>query len=423
MLNVKQKINELKNKETNKPITINVTSKKERKKGENKMKNVNYKLLIAGVGLMLSFAAEAAPVGTAAGTNITNQATLNFKVSGASQTAVPSNTTTFVVDKKINFTVSEIAPIGTTSVSTAASGVLTYQVDNQSNYTADYLLSAINASSGDDFDPSSVTAFVESGATAGYQALEDTASYLDNLPSGDTKIVYIVGAIPLSTIDGGGACTAFCNGDVSIVHLQAQAAAPSGSVGSPGSALTAIAATDADTAAEDNIFADSAGTASGDVAKDGKHSDDDSFTIATASLSIVKSFFVVWDPVNCTGSAAALTPRVSTAVYATECGSNLPKAIPGAVIHYQMAITNGSSTTAADELSLADTITADQTYLAGTIFVDGNAEDDNATGTDDTPLNGGNPTAGNISGSTVTGSIFTLPASSSKNIHFAVTIN
>lgn len=300
--------------------------------------------------------------------------------------------------------------------------MLTYQVDNQSNYTADYLLSAINASSGDDFDPTTVTAFVEDGTTAGYQSGEDTASYVDNLASGDTVTVYIVGAIPLSTVDGGGACTAYCNGDDSIVHLQAQAAAASGSVGSPGAALTAIAATDADTSGEDNIFADAAGTASGDGAKDGKHSDDDSYTIATASLSIVKSDFVVWDPVNCTGTAAALTPRTSTAVYATECGSNLPKRIPGAVIHYQMAITNGSSTTAADELSLADTITSDQTYLAGTIFVDGNAEDDNATGADDTPLDVGNPTAGNISGSTVTGSIFTLPASSTKNIHFAVTI-
>lgn len=420
MPNVTLKL-EIENKETNKPITETVTKKTEKRKEEKKMKNVNYKLFIAGIGLMLSLTAEAVAVGTAAGTNITNTATLGFKVAGTSQTPVPSNTTTFVVDKKINFTVSEIAPIGTTTVSTGASGVLTYQVDNQSNYTADYLLSAINASSGDDFDPSSVTAFVESGANAGYQALEDTASYLDNLPSGDTKVVYIVGAIPLSTLTGQ-TCTAYCNGDDSIVHLQAQAAAASGSVGSPGAALTAIAATDADTSGEDNIFADAAGTASGDSAKDGKHSDDDSFTIATASLSIVKSDYVVWDPVNCTGTAAALTPRVSTAVYATECGSNLPKRIPGAVIHYQMAITNGSSTTAAEELSLADTISSDQTYLAGTIFVDGNSEDDNSTGTDDTPLDVGNPTAGNVSGATVTGSIFSLPASSSKNIHFAVTI-
>lgn len=90
----------LENKETNKPITKTMINKTEKRKEEKKMKNVNYKLFIAGIGLMLVVTAEATPVGTAAGTSITNTATLNFKVAGSSQTAVPSNTTSFVVDKK-----------------------------------------------------------------------------------------------------------------------------------------------------------------------------------------------------------------------------------------------------------------------------------------------------------------------------------
>jgi uncharacterized repeat protein (TIGR01451 family) len=429
MPNVKLKNSKIENRETNKPITHNVKKIERNKKGESNMKNV-IKILTMSVGLMLALNnADAVAVGTPANTDITNQASIAFKVSGVIQTAVPSNTTTFKVDKKVSFTVSEIAPIGATTVvpgqacgGAAGCAVLTFQVNNQGNYTADYLLQALNAAAGDNFDATGATAYVESGATAGFQTAEDTDTYINNLASGDSIVVYIIGTIPASTINGSGVCTAVCNGNTAKLHLLATGAVETGTNAAPGVALTGTAATTADTAgAVDVIFADAAGTAPGDVAFDGKHSDDDDYSVQTATLSIVKTAFVIWDPFNCTGTAAGLTPSITNTKDAS-CGSNEPKRIPGAVIHYQMAITNGGANPA-DDLSLSDTISSDQTYLAGTIFVDGTAEDDNSTGVDDTPINGGNPTGGNISGAVVTGNIFALPAAATKNIHFNVTIN
>lgn len=388
------------------------------------MKNVN-RLLVLSVGYILTFNAVAAPVGTPSGTDITNQAVLNFKVDNAAQTPVPSNTTTFKVDTKVNFSVSEIAPIGSTSVVPNSSGVLTFQVTNNGNYTGDFSLSAVN-DAGDDFDPTSVTAYEESGVTPGYQALEDTRLYVDELTSGSSKTVYIVGAIQASTINpGSGLCTAVCDDDTAKVHLQATAAA-GGSSGSAGSALVATGLTTADTAGSvDVVFADSSGTASGDIARDGKHSDDDVFEVDAVNVTVTKSTYVIWDPINCTGTASALTPSVANTKDAS-CGANEPKRIPGAVIHYELSIANTSSN-AADELSLSDTIQAGQTYLstsgAGTLFVDGNQEDDNTTGADDTPIDVGNPTAGSYSTGVISASILELPGGATKKIHFNVVID
>src|SRR5687767_2631415 len=74
----------------------------------------------AGIATMLlsSLAVfqSAHAVGTAAGTDITNTATVNFSVGGVAQTPVNSNTTTFEVDRKVDLSVS-----GTVITTTAPS--------------------------------------------------------------------------------------------------------------------------------------------------------------------------------------------------------------------------------------------------------------------------------------------------------------
>jgi len=77
--------------------------------------------------------------------------------------------------------------------------VLTFTVKNEGNKVQDFLLTSSNAGAAfgltNTFDVNQ-TIFVESGAHAGYQASEDTATYIDELAPDATATVYIVADIP-----------------------------------------------------------------------------------------------------------------------------------------------------------------------------------------------------------------------------------
>ena len=92
----------------------------------------------------------------------------------------------------------------------------------------------------------------------------------------------------------------------------------------------------------DDVFNDGAGTldstGSADVARNGQHSADDSFTIAAAELTVTKTSAALWDPVN--------------------TNSN-PKSIPGGYVTYTVTIANAATAGAsADLTTLADTLVA-----------------------------------------------------------------
>lgn len=316
-----KKLENKKEIETQKQLTRKVT--RNGKRGEMKMKNV-YKLLTLGVGFALAYSANAA--GTAAGTDVDNTATASFSVGGIAQDDVDSNLETFVVDRKVIFTVTSN---GDTNVIPNATGkVLQFTVSHTGNYVGDFALAGSN-DAGDDFDPSSFSVFVEDGTTAGYQALEDTATYIDELAADATKVVYIVSTIPGAPV----------NTDVATMHLAATAAA-----GGAGASLGATLSDDsgsADVAGTiQNVFADGAGTASGDVAKDGVHSDSGDYNVVSANISVAKSSTVVSDPVNSTTN---------------------PKRIPGAVIEYTIVVSNTGASTA-DSVAISDVLDANTTF-------------------------------------------------------------
>lgn len=300
------------------------------------MKRNSIKLLTAAVLLATGQQAFAAATGTLAGQTVSNTANVSYTVNGTSQTAAFNNpAATFKVDRKVNVTV---AAADTTAspkgVAPKANGqVLTYTVTNTTNDTMDFHLSALDASSGDDFDVSSITGvFVESGATPGYQPGEDTELYIDELASGDAKTVYVIANIP----DTNGSNIA--NGKQAGIVLTAEART-GGTASSEGSALTDNIA-DADVAGTvQNVFADAAGTG-GDTAKNGAHADTGYFEIQTAAITVNKTSFVMWDPIN---------------QYAN------PKAIPGAVMVYCITVANPSTTVDATAIGISDVI--DTTYL------------------------------------------------------------
>ncbi len=301
------------------------------------MKRNSIKLLTAAILLATGQQAFAAAVGTKAGTEVNNTASVSYTVGSVAQTAVANDPAAkFNVDRKVDVTVAAADTTSSPSDVTpkATSQMLTFTVTNNTNDYMDFDLSAVNAT-GDDFNVSSITYKVESGATPGYQPLEDTGTYIDDLASGDDATVYVFATIP----DLDPPTNSVANGKQGGVVLTA--IAHDGNDGTPG-ALGSLTANDAGADVANtvqNVFADEAGTG-GDTAKNGKHADTGFYEISTAAISVAKTSFVMWDPIN----------------HYTN-----PKAIPGAVMVYCITVTNPSTSLDATAIAVSDQI--DTTYL------------------------------------------------------------
>lgn len=307
------------------------------------MKRTNSLRLLLAAGLSAGLIPQAFAAGVDAGTTVSNTASVEYDVGGVAQDPVDSNTSTFVVDRKVDVLVVTDGP---TTVVPGTTRTLTFTVTNKSNSPMDFSLAAANQT-GDDFQVGSIVAYVESGANAGYQAGED-ALYIDELAPETDVTVTVVASIPLTAKNTESAV-------VSLTATAAQSVDADGAYQATPGAL-ALAAVQSNVGAVDNttyidtVFADGAGTR--DAAYDGKHSDDGQFDVETARLNVTKTSVVVSDPVNCSG-----TPVV--------CAS-APKAIPGAVIEYCLDV-NNTGASDADSIVLTDGIPANTTYVAESI--------------------------------------------------------
>ena len=307
------------------------------------MKNRNHKRLLGLVFAGSMAALQAPAVFAAAGDTISNTVTLSYDVGGVAQSDITSAPVSFIEDRVINFTVTEGGIAGTTSVAPGGTAGVTYLVTNNSNATLDFSLTALQGTA-DNFDTGAVSFFLESGATPGYQAAEDTTSvtFLDEVAAGGSVEVHAVATMPAGQP----------NGDVANITLVAQAA-EGGAAAVQGADITnddngntspggTASNTADDPNAMDTVFNDPAGTLDStgapDVARNGQHSADDSFTIAAAVLTVTKTSAALWDPVN--------------------ANSN-PKSIPGGYVTYSVTIANDAGAGAsADLTTLADTLAA-----------------------------------------------------------------
>ncbi|MBI5845277.1 MAG: DUF11 domain-containing protein [Deltaproteobacteria bacterium] len=291
--------------------------------------------MATAIFLIAVFATSAYAVGTPSGTSVANRATVNYAVGGIGQTAIESSptgnatagagngtNTTFLVDTKLNLTVAatDVAAVQVTPGS--VNQVLTYTVTNTGNATQDVLLSTLDAAGHepfaltDNFNAGNVRIFAESGATPGFQAAQDTATYIDELVStgaSSTRTVYVVSDISLARV----------NDDVSAIDLVAQVAV-GGGVGVQGAAIATDDATNPDVPGTvQTVFADADGP--NDNLHDGIHSAPDAYQVVTALLTITKTSAVVWDPINLAAN---------------------PKAIPGARVEYTVSIANTGAASA-----------------------------------------------------------------------------
>ncbi|MDH5611779.1 MAG: hypothetical protein OEY66_04920 [Gammaproteobacteria bacterium] len=333
------------------------------------MKNFKLKRLL-GLTLIGGLATlNASTVFAAAGDTISNTATLNYNVASVAQTAITSAAADFVEDRKIIFTVAESGG-ATTSVS--PNGILqvqTFTITNNGNATQDFLLTALNRTTGtadphgganDIFDATSVQVRVDSALTTVLPTTDvfdgiatDSAIFIDNLAAGTSRTVYIVSTIP-------GTVT---NAQVAVMSLVAQVAegagtgvaadaimlddnnhvSPAGTFSNGTQTTAAVAgATNVNGALTvETVFADVAGTlnsaGAADSASNGQHSDDDSYTVSSAALTVTKAVVPLWDPIN---------------------GNTSPKSIPGAYMQYTITVANAGPaaavlTTLSDALQAA----------------------------------------------------------------------
>ena len=329
------------------------------------------------MALATGIASPAFAAGTTSGTLITNTVNLTYNVGGVAQNPL-SASDTFTVDRKVNLTVTEIGNATTVVSPGQLAAVTTFDVTNLSNATIDVGLLATNLA-GDNYDVSNFKYYVDTNLDGVYSAGDLQVTYLDQVAADGTTRVFVVADIPLGQTTG------------QIANIRLSGTASEGTTaGSLGA--TIMATVGANTAGVDTVLADS--NANGNTASDGISFAQDSYTILAAALTATKTSRIVSDPIN---------------------GTTTPKAIPGAVVEYCIAVSNGGG---ADATSVAinDPLPGATTYES-TFGVKVNGTVTSGT------CNADGAIAGAQASGTVTGTIPSITAGQVRTVLFRATIN
>jgi hypothetical protein len=253
---------------------------------------------------------------TAAGVPITNTATVNYSVLTIAQTPI-SAAATFVVDAVIKVTVAPVVSAVTFTPGQPNVGKA-FTVTNSGNKTSNYAFTPAptNVTSGDQFDISNINVRVDANGNGVYDPGTDNATTITGLAAGSSATVLVVGDIPGSA----------ANTNTAIVQLDVTAIDPGTSAEwandtNPDAAMTEQIVVSNDTANAQNTF-----------------------VVASASLSVAKLSRVIWDPVNLFSS---------------------PKAIPLAIMEYEITVTNGVGAQSATVTSISDPVPAITAFKAG----------------------------------------------------------
>ncbi|WP_137752502.1 DUF11 domain-containing protein [Sphingopyxis sp. L1A2A] len=345
---------------------------------------------IIGLAAITSLAATPAlAAGTTAGTTITNTATVDYQVGGVAQ-GQQSASNNFTVDRKINLLVEEVGNVTTNVVPGQANAVTTFQLTNSSNEVLDFALVASQIAGGtashggtDTFDATNVRIYRDNTVTGtvGSWDAGDTllTGFVDELVVDTAIRLFVVADIP----------TGLANNAVAGVTLRATAR-EGGTAASQGAAITET--TGANTAGKDTVFADIAGV-TGDAARDASHSDNDDYTVQTATLAVSKTSRVISDPFNNTTN---------------------PKLIPGAVVEYCISVANSGSADATSVV-INDPVPGELTFNAGTILLNGTV-----TGV---TCNADGAAGGSYAAPNVSGTIATIAAGATRTLVFRATVN
>lgn len=261
--------------------------------------------------------------GTPSGDIITNTATVNYTVASVAQTPITANTS-FSVDTIVRFNLTGGVVVNVTPGEANRSQV--YTLTNTSNAISQFTLTPSNLG-GDDFQmntPGSPTAgvnvYADTNSNGVYNAGTDLqVSANVSLAPGASAVYFLVGDTPLSA----------SNNQNALVQLAVQAI-------NPATSAAWVNDTGADTQGG------TVGYVPQIVVGNNTATNGGSFHIQTATLAITKSSSVISDPINNTGAAR--------------------KAIPGAVMQYQILVANTGSSPATLQ-NVTDTLPAPATIV------------------------------------------------------------
>lgn len=344
-------------------------------------------LKLAGACVLLA-GAPVALAQTTAGTQVKNEVSVSYEVSGNVQTDTPDSNVSFLVDRRVDLTVNEVGGakkgiVPGTTPSIANGYYLTYSVTNDSNDKIDVRLDVAELSgqtvlgTADNKNTSATptyTLYLDDESDVpnkdAWDAGDTAVTFIDSLAAGDTVTIFVVPDAAFYTdatlsnddvmglVLTGTAASAWDDPTLPIV-----ASAPDGlptarseDTGNLGADLSND--TDGDSAlVVENVFDDAVDTdGSGDAAKNGKDDAYDAFIVASAAISVTKTSTVVWDPV--TGEADGLAAE--------------PKAIPGALVLYCITIENTGAEDATN-VSVSDNLNGEIT-LGKIAFVNANTD-------------------------------------------------
>lgn len=317
-------------------------------------------------------------VGTTAGTSISNTATVNYSVGGVAQTAISSAPVSFVVDNRVDLTVTTTNTAAVVANPGQTAVVTTFTVANTGNATQSYRLTATDLTTAvfgnaDTLNGLTLSTAVDTNGNGTYDAGTDTIGNLGDIApaaSPTPVTVFVLATVPLSAT----------NGQYASVRLEVQVAA----AGSAGATLVSESS-GADTTGVDIVFADAGRNATEQA--------DSQYTIQSAALTVTKTVTVISDPFNNTTD---------------------PKAIPGAVVEYTITVNNGG-TVAATAVAVTDAIPANTAYVAGSMLRNGSAVTDSSSDGDDAAA----------TGTPVNSIAVTIPSvapAGSANVRFRVTV-
>ncbi|MFW2404165.1 MAG: DUF11 domain-containing protein [Gammaproteobacteria bacterium] len=279
-----------------------------------------------GIGLLLSglvLSQSAVAVGTIAGTDIDNTASVSYQVAGTPQTTT-SNTVTLTVAEVLDVDVTLLSgPVSTVPGATAQD--LLFVVTNTGNGNETFSLAINNTLSGDDFDPvaaSPAAIYFDTDASGDFSPSDVAYDPGNNDPllAPDASVdILLVSDIPAGLTDG-------------QTGLSELSAAAETGTGNPGDRFPG----DGDGGVDAVV-----GTTGADGATTGQ------YIIGDVQLDVVKSATVL-DPFGGTDP------------------------VPGAEITYRIVVTASGSDTATGAV-VADPIPANTTYVANSLLLNGGA--------------------------------------------------
>jgi uncharacterized repeat protein (TIGR01451 family) len=339
------------------------------------------RVLLAAVLAALALSAHA--VGTVAGARIDSSAQMTFDIAGVAQTPITSNTTSVVVDEVLDAVVisQDAAPVAVAGGAIAAP--LSFNVTNTGNGSEPMRLALDAAITGDDFNPTSASIYLESNGTPGLQigAGGDTAYVAgtnDPVLARDTGVaVYVAANIP----------TGLPQGALGRVSLRAV----------PRTVFVATGTDDPTNAAFPVPGASFPGA--GDPAPGGGN------VTAVAGTTFAPAALRLLAQGTYRVSAGNVTLAKTVTSVTDPQGGN--RFVPGAIVRYQISVSVAGSGTA-QNLVVRDPVPANLAYVAGSLSVSslppGQQADDDflPAGSDNTGFDGPNDsvvvTLGDVAG-------------------------